>query len=184
MGRPWQRFLLFLHSYVKLSGFHHYSSLWVNVNIHGPTSSSSVWTEIFPHAELFGFDPGATMSVVLDLPFSVCIWISSVVAIIYTVLGGLYSVAYTDVIQLTLVLLGLVGLTLFLFYLSMIQTESSPIRSVISSFRSGYASLLFWRVTFTRTSPKLHSTTHIRPPGWATLRTKRSGFGLITFSLW
>lgn len=83
------------------------------------------------------------MSVVLDLPFSVCIWISSVVAIIYTVLGGLYSVAYTDVIQLTLVLLGLVGFTLFLFSLSMIQTESSPIRSVIPSFRSGYASLLF-----------------------------------------
>ncbi|KAF7657346.1 hypothetical protein LDENG_00028810 [Lucifuga dentata] len=44
------------------------------------------------------------MSVILDLPFSVCIWISASVAIIYTVLGGLYSVAYTDVIQLSLVL--------------------------------------------------------------------------------
>lgn len=53
------------------------------------------------------------MSVVLDVPFSVCVWISSGVAIIYTVLGGLYSVAYTDVVQLTLVLLGLVGFTLF-----------------------------------------------------------------------
>ncbi|XP_074475671.1 high-affinity choline transporter 1-like [Sebastes fasciatus] len=50
---------------------------------------------------------GATMSVVLDLPFSVCVWISAVVAIIYTVLGGLYSVAYTDVIQISLVFLGL-----------------------------------------------------------------------------
>uniref|UniRef100_UPI003AB00907 high-affinity choline transporter 1-like isoform X1 n=2 Tax=Centroberyx gerrardi TaxID=166262 RepID=UPI003AB00907 len=46
---------------------------------------------------------GATMSVILDLPISVCIWISAAVAIIYTVLGGLYSVAYTDVIQLSLV---------------------------------------------------------------------------------
>ncbi|XP_075951067.1 high-affinity choline transporter 1-like [Anarhichas minor] len=50
---------------------------------------------------------GATMSVVLELPFSVCIWISAAVAIIYTVLGGLYSVAYTDVIQISLVLLSL-----------------------------------------------------------------------------
>lgn len=50
------------------------------------------------------------MKVVLDLPFSVCVWISAVVAIIYTVLGGLYSVAYTDVIQISLVLLSLVSL--------------------------------------------------------------------------
>ncbi|XP_035533548.1 high affinity choline transporter 1-like [Morone saxatilis] len=50
---------------------------------------------------------GATMTVILDLPFSVCVWISAVVAIIYTVLGGLYSVAYTDVIQISLVLLSL-----------------------------------------------------------------------------
>lgn len=49
------------------------------------------------------------MSVVLDLSFSVCIWISSAVAIIYTVLGGLYSVACTDVIQILLVLVGMVG---------------------------------------------------------------------------
>ncbi|KAA8579478.1 hypothetical protein FQN60_006571 [Etheostoma spectabile] len=50
---------------------------------------------------------GATMSVILELPFSVCVWISAAVAIIYTVLGGLYSVAYTDVIQLSLVLVSL-----------------------------------------------------------------------------
>ncbi|XP_049919264.1 high-affinity choline transporter 1-like [Epinephelus moara] len=50
---------------------------------------------------------GATMSVVLDLPFSVCVWISAAVAIIYTGLGGLYSVASTDIIQISLVLLGL-----------------------------------------------------------------------------
>ncbi|XP_059184164.1 high-affinity choline transporter 1-like [Centropristis striata] len=50
---------------------------------------------------------GATMRVVLDLSFSVCVWISAIVAIIYTVLGGLYSVAYTDVIQISLVFLSL-----------------------------------------------------------------------------
>ncbi|KAI9526707.1 hypothetical protein NQZ68_036500 [Dissostichus eleginoides] len=50
---------------------------------------------------------GATMSVVLDLDYTVCIWISAAVAIIYTLLGGLYSVAYTDIIQLTLIFLSL-----------------------------------------------------------------------------
>lgn len=43
------------------------------------------------------------MSVILDLSYAVCIWISAGVAITYTLLGGLYSVAYTDIIQLTLI---------------------------------------------------------------------------------
>ncbi|XP_029962364.1 high-affinity choline transporter 1-like [Salarias fasciatus] len=51
---------------------------------------------------------GGIMSVVLNLPFTVCIWISAAVAITYTLMGGLYSVAYTDVIQLVLVFIGLI----------------------------------------------------------------------------
>ncbi|XP_031135515.1 high-affinity choline transporter 1-like [Sander lucioperca] len=50
---------------------------------------------------------GGTMSVVLDLPFPACIWISAAVAITYTLLGGLYSVAYTDIIQLVLIFFSL-----------------------------------------------------------------------------
>ncbi|XP_055080957.1 high affinity choline transporter 1-like isoform X2 [Periophthalmus magnuspinnatus] len=46
---------------------------------------------------------GSTMSIILDVPYSVCIWLSAAVAIIYTLLGGLYSVAYTDIIQLILI---------------------------------------------------------------------------------
>ncbi|XP_034407322.1 high-affinity choline transporter 1-like isoform X2 [Cyclopterus lumpus] len=46
---------------------------------------------------------GVTMSVILDLSYAVCIWISAAVAVTYTLMGGLYSVAYTDVIQLTLI---------------------------------------------------------------------------------
>lgn len=49
------------------------------------------------------------MSVILDLPYAWSVWISSAVAIIYTLLGGLYSVAYTDVIQLSLAFLSLVS---------------------------------------------------------------------------
>ncbi|XP_068606616.1 high affinity choline transporter 1-like [Brachionichthys hirsutus] len=50
---------------------------------------------------------GGTMSVILDLSYGYSIVISSVVAIIYTLLGGLYSVAYTDVIQLILIFVSL-----------------------------------------------------------------------------
>ncbi|XP_075319623.1 high affinity choline transporter 1-like isoform X2 [Odontesthes bonariensis] len=47
------------------------------------------------------------MSVILDLPYVYSIIISSVVAMVYTLLGGLYSVAYTDVIQLILIFVSL-----------------------------------------------------------------------------
>ncbi|XP_069573898.1 high affinity choline transporter 1-like [Brachyistius frenatus] len=50
---------------------------------------------------------GGTMSVILDLSYFYSIAISSVVAIVYTLLGGLYSVAYTDVIQLILIFVSL-----------------------------------------------------------------------------
>ncbi|KAG7214502.1 hypothetical protein INR49_023014 [Caranx melampygus] len=59
---------------------------------------------------------GTTMSVILDLPFAYTVWVSSAVAIIYTLLGGLYSVAYTDVIQLGLIFLSLVVCIPFLLY--------------------------------------------------------------------
>ncbi|XP_008319899.1 high-affinity choline transporter 1-like [Cynoglossus semilaevis] len=53
------------------------------------------------------FALGGTISVVLDLSFTVCVWISAAVAILYTLLGGLYSVAYTDIIQLILMFISL-----------------------------------------------------------------------------
>ncbi|XP_033938111.1 high-affinity choline transporter 1-like [Pseudochaenichthys georgianus] len=46
---------------------------------------------------------GVTISVFSDLPLSLCIWISAAVAITYTLLGGLYSVVFTDIVQLSLV---------------------------------------------------------------------------------
>lgn len=51
------------------------------------------------------------MSVILDLSFAVSIWISAGVAITYTLLGGLYSVAYTDIIQLTLIFIASVNIS-------------------------------------------------------------------------
>nr|XP_043884641.1 high affinity choline transporter 1-like isoform X2 [Solea senegalensis]XP_043884642.1 high affinity choline transporter 1-like [Solea senegalensis] len=50
---------------------------------------------------------GLTMTVILDLHFAYSVCISSAVAIIYTLLGGLYSVAFTDIIQLCLIVVSL-----------------------------------------------------------------------------
>ena len=51
---------------------------------------------------------GATITVVLKLETNVSVIISACIAVFYTLAGGLYSVAYTDVIQLICILLGLV----------------------------------------------------------------------------
>ncbi|NQU25079.1 MAG: sodium:solute symporter family protein [Candidatus Nealsonbacteria bacterium] len=50
---------------------------------------------------------GTTFGTILNLDFSVSILISAAVAIGYTVVGGLRSVAYTDVVQLLCILIGL-----------------------------------------------------------------------------
>ncbi|XP_058497500.1 high-affinity choline transporter 1-like [Solea solea] len=50
---------------------------------------------------------GITMTVILELPFTYSVCISAAVAIVYTLLGGLYSVAYTDIIQLALIFFSL-----------------------------------------------------------------------------
>ncbi|KAM9019853.1 high affinity choline transporter 1-like [Ara ararauna] len=50
---------------------------------------------------------GATMRVVLNISGSLAIIVSACTVILYTLLGGLYSVAYTDVIQLVFITLSL-----------------------------------------------------------------------------
>lgn len=50
---------------------------------------------------------GGTMSVILGLSSTISIIISAAVSIIYTFLGGLYSVAYTDIIQLSFIFVSL-----------------------------------------------------------------------------
>ncbi|XP_070540279.1 high-affinity choline transporter 1-like [Ptychodera flava] len=50
---------------------------------------------------------GATLSVILDLDIKISIIVSACIAMFYTVLGGLYSVAYTDVVQLICIFVGL-----------------------------------------------------------------------------
>ncbi|XP_069747247.1 high-affinity choline transporter 1 [Narcine bancroftii] len=50
---------------------------------------------------------GATLSVIVDININISVVISAVIAVLYTLIGGLYSVAYTDVVQLFCIFLGL-----------------------------------------------------------------------------
>ena len=51
---------------------------------------------------------GGTISVIMDIDDRISIIISAIVVVIYTLFGGLYSVAYTDVLQLLCIFAGLV----------------------------------------------------------------------------
>ncbi|XP_056590780.1 high-affinity choline transporter 1 [Triplophysa dalaica] len=50
---------------------------------------------------------GATLSVIIDIDINMSVVISALIAIFYTLVGGLYSVAYTDVVQLFCIFIGL-----------------------------------------------------------------------------
>ncbi|KAK3090092.1 hypothetical protein FSP39_009134 [Pinctada imbricata] len=50
---------------------------------------------------------GATLSVIIDIDQNTAIVLSSCIAVFYTLFGGLYSVAYTDVVQLFCIFIGL-----------------------------------------------------------------------------
>uniref|UniRef100_A0A8C9L9L0 High affinity choline transporter 1 n=1 Tax=Pavo cristatus TaxID=9049 RepID=A0A8C9L9L0_PAVCR len=53
------------------------------------------------------FPIGATISVIIDININLSVIISALIATLYTLVGGLYSVAYTDVVQLFCIFLGL-----------------------------------------------------------------------------
>lgn len=50
---------------------------------------------------------GASLSVILHLTQTISIIVSACIAVFYTLIGGLYSVAYTDVVQLFCIFVGL-----------------------------------------------------------------------------
>ncbi|XP_041440131.1 high affinity choline transporter 1 [Xenopus laevis] len=50
---------------------------------------------------------GATISVIVDININISVVVSALIAIFYTLVGGLYSVAYTDVVQLFCIFIGL-----------------------------------------------------------------------------
>jgi high affinity choline transporter 7 len=70
--------------------------------------------EVFWSAELLAAI-GSTFSVLLGMKLAMAILLSAVVVIAYTMVGGMWSVAYTDAFQLGLVVLGLVVAMPFVF---------------------------------------------------------------------
>ena len=52
--------------------------------------------------------PGATLAIILMVPLDPAVVISALIAVFYTWVGGLYSVAYTNVVQLGCIAFGLV----------------------------------------------------------------------------
>lgn len=54
---------------------------------------------------------GTSLMVILELDVRVSILVSATFAAAYTVVGGMYSVSYTDVLQLVCITLGLVSTT-------------------------------------------------------------------------
>lgn len=68
---------------------------------------------------------GATVSVVIGLDRSTSVIVSAGIAIFYTLLGGLYSVVYTDVIQLVCIFVGLVSMVSDVHCLKMRTTPAA-----------------------------------------------------------
>ncbi|CAG5122371.1 unnamed protein product [Candidula unifasciata] len=62
--------------------------------------------EIFWSASILA-SLGATLKVILGISLEIAIIVSAVIALLYTIVGGLYSVAYTDVVQLICIFVGL-----------------------------------------------------------------------------
>ena len=52
---------------------------------------------------------GATLSVILGVDHVWAVVISAAISVFYTLVGGLYSVAFTDIVQLVCVFFGLVS---------------------------------------------------------------------------
>ena len=64
-------------------------------------------SEVFWAASIF-YALGTTFNVVLGLEQVLAVLMSAAVTVVYSMLGGLYSVAYTDVIQLVFIFIGVV----------------------------------------------------------------------------
>ncbi|CAN7940608.1 unnamed protein product, partial [Ixodes hexagonus] len=76
---------------------------------------------------------GATVGVIIDVDRSTSIIVSACIAVFYTFLGGLYSVAYTDVAQLFCIFFGLWLCTPFCMTNEFVGTLSYPTNDWIGS---------------------------------------------------
>jgi len=83
-----------------------------------PCYRQPVFTMAAPSPKVCSFRNfvGSTLSVIIGLDMWISVIVSAAIALLYTVLGGLYSVAYTDVIQLFCIIVGLVSNMFYALY--------------------------------------------------------------------
>ncbi len=101
--------------------------------------SSVIWAA----AQIRAF--GHVLSVSSDLQLDTCILIATVIVLIYTVSGGLWADAYTDVIQGFALIFGLGALTVYLSTLEQTPTISELMSNIWSG--SGNAEPVSWLAT-------------------------------------
>ncbi|KAK2161198.1 hypothetical protein LSH36_120g12004 [Paralvinella palmiformis] len=78
---------------------------------------------------------GASLSVIIGLNHVWAVLFSAAIAILYTFIGGLYSVAYTDVIQLICIIVGLV-------YFQRVLSQKTSGGATILSLAAGFACII------------------------------------------
>ena len=75
-------------------------------------SFNNSWNEVIRYYKSICLLAGSTLQVILHIENTISIIISAIIAVVYTLLGGLVSVAYTDVFQLLFIAFGLVNYAL------------------------------------------------------------------------
>ncbi|RJS50066.1 sodium:solute symporter family protein [Bacillus sp. PK3_68] len=89
---------------------------------------------------------GTTFSVILGLSFTVSIIISAIVAVAYTVAGGLWAIAHTDVLQISIMFFGLLLVLPFAFsHVGGFQTAFDNYASGMQGTMSLFPPLAGWK---------------------------------------
>ena len=78
---------------------------------------------------------GATLAIIIDMNLNYAVIMSALIAVMYTWIGGLYSVAYTDVVQLGCIAIGLVRKNSFFIMENIVK---------LSSFSNPNTNRLIW----------------------------------------
>lgn len=81
---------------------------------------------------------GTAISTILAIPFVTSIWISTAVAVLYTLVGGLWAVAYTDVLQLACIAAGLC------VALAYAMGDATTVGTLWEAYRSGHMETARW----------------------------------------
>lgn len=89
---------------------------------------------------------GTAIGVILGLSFTVSIIFSAVVAIGYTIIGGLWAIAHTDVLQITIMFIGLIVVLPFAFgHVGGLSTAFDNYASSMKGSMSFFPPLMGWK---------------------------------------